>query len=262
MAKAFRKTAQRLGAAMAMAAVVGGCDDSGTSTPDAPSGPGLSSQEGTSQISRPAGITNCGGGSDTRSDLTCVDTNVRVDAVTPNASCDPSSITFLDGALTYPWGGAKVGAKSFTCNGCPNGLPELQGDFRAHGFVEDSDEPDYRYPDTKTDYAVVLKVDGNTFYTATYDARDKKAGETRGFYFCSMKPENNAKHLYWIDLDDNGAIINETRTDVVLTSGVDNLLLKFFNSATDTTDPTGFNYAFCRIGSSRGGQICNSPFLN
>ncbi len=261
MAKTTDRTMRRLGAAMVLSALAG-CDDGGGTTPADTSPGGDVAAVGTTQIARPAGISACGSGPSSRSDVTCVETNVSADPVTPNASCDPATIIALEGALTYPWGGAEVGAKSFTCNGCPNGLPELQGEFRAHGFVDDSDEPDYRYPDTKTDYATVLYVEGNTFYTATYDARAQRAGETRGFYFCSMKPENNAKHLYWADLDANGAITNWTRTDVVLTQGVDNLLLKFFNSATDLSDTTGFNYAYCRIGSSRGGQTCNSPFLD
>lgn len=240
---------------------VAGCDSDGT-TPSGDSGGDTPAAVGTTQVRKPAGVSFCTSGTGTKSAVTCVETAVAVGPVTPDSACDPAQITTLAGGLGYPWGGATVGAKSFTCNGCPNGLPELQGRWRAHGFVDDSDEPDYRYPDAKTDLATVLFVDGNTFYAAEADARDGSSWQSRGFYFCGMKPESGGKHIYWADLDASGAIVNWTRTDPILSSGPDNLLIKFFNSATNLGDTTGFNYGYCRLDSSRGGQVCNSPFLD
>jgi hypothetical protein len=267
-ANTVKTAVRRFGSVAALVGALGACDgDAGTTPEGDTSGADVGVATGTSQVAKPAGVRFCTSGSDTKSAVTCVETAVSVDPVTPDAGCDPAQIIGLDGGLGYPWGGANVtgrsgAAKSFTCNGCPNGLPELQGRWRAHGFVEDSDEPDYRYPDAKTDLATVLFVDGNTFYAAEADARDGSSWQSRGFYFCGMKPESSGKHIYWADLDDNGAIVNWTRTDPILTSGSDNLLITYFNSLIDVSVTTSVSYGYCRIGSSRGGQVCNSPFLD
>jgi hypothetical protein len=271
MAKVKSMSRSRIGSstsvALPLASLLGfaACDsdsdgDGVSANPDVPGD--TTSAVGTTQVAKPAGVSFCTSGTATKSDVTCVETAVAVGPVTPDAACDAASIIRLEGGLGYPWGGATIGAKSFTCNGCPNGLPELQGRWRAHGFVPDTDDMDYRYPDAKTDLATVLFVDGNTFYAAEADARDGSSWQSRGFYFCGMKPESGGKHIYWADLDARGAIVNWTRTEPILSRGPDNLLIKYFNSATDLGDPTGFNYPYCRIGSSRDGQICNSPFLD
>lgn len=219
---------------------------------------------GDTALTPPAGIVypKASDGTATRSGITGVETNASVTEPTQNPACFSGDSVVDHNGLGYPWGGANLADTSFTCNGCPNGLPVLQGRFRLHGFKPNSDEVDYSEPNPVTDYASVLFVDGNTFYVATHDAREGKSTWSSGYYFCSMKAENGAKHLYWQDLDSAKAenVGGWTRTDTILSQGSgNNLLIKFFDTV-DTSNGGGLNYPYCRIGSSTDGQVCFDPF--
>jgi hypothetical protein len=252
------------GAVLGVAALLMACGDDGGGP-----GPGTDTATGgdtANTIPLPGGISYCdpGTATATKSGVTCVETNVQVEPVTPNASCFANDEIIEHTGLAYPWGGATIGGRTFTCNGCPNGLPILQGRFRVHGYLPDSDTVDYREPDPVTDLAWILFIDGNTFFTIEYDAQRQRTSWSRGRYFCSMKAENGAKHLYWQDLESsNSASVGQwTRTDTILSSGGGkNLLIKFFNSV-NTSDASGIDFPFCKIGTTTDGQLCNDPFTS
>jgi len=209
--------------------------------------------------------SNCtpGQATATRSGVTCVETNTGATSIAQPSSCTAGDSLVSHDGFAYPWTGATIGAKSFSCNACPNGLPVLQGKFRVHGFQENADKVDYSAPDPVTDYAWVLFVDGNTFYSAENDVVAGKSTQARGYYFCSMKSENSAKHLYFVDLENSNPdrVGQWSRTDSVLSqSNGNSLLIKFFNNAANTGDASGFDYPFCRIGSTADGQTCYDPF--
>ncbi len=200
---------------------------------------------------------------DGTSALTGVNTKVTVTAPTPNASCATADqLEPPTGGAAYPWGGLTVGATTYTCNGCPDGLKELQGSWRLHGFLPapNDDTPDYAWPDPATDGGFVLRVDGNTFYTRDVDPQQSTNEVSRGWYFCSMKPENGQKHLYWVntETDPSGGAGDVTRTDRILTDGSDRLLVFFFDDP--ATGTSNFPYPLCRIGSTVGDQTCTDPF--
>ncbi len=252
---------RRIGSVLAGLAVLAtGCGDDNNSNTTTDTG------GDTSTWNPPPGLGACepGSGTDTKSGLTCVETAVNVTPIEPNPACTQSDSVVTGDGLAYPWAGATIAGTNFTCNGCPNGLPELQGRFRVHGFKPDSDEVDYSQPDPATDYASILFVEGNTFYVATHDARENSTTWSRGYYFCSMKLENGAKHIYWNDLDssESASVGNWTRTDTILSQGGGkNLLIKFFGS-TNTADARGIDFPYCKIGTSTDGQVCSDPFAN
>lgn len=216
-------------------------------------------------IPKPQGITYCtpAEGSATRSAVTCIETAGAPAAIQQPGSCTAGDSMVSNDDLAYPWAGATVGTKTFSCNACPNGMPELQGRFRVHGFQPDADKVDYSAPNPVTDYAWVLFVDGNTFYSAENDVVQGMTTQSSGYYFCSMKSENSAKHLYFVDLNNSNPdrIGQWSRTDSILSqNGGNNLLIKFFNNAANTNDASGYDYPFCRIGSTSDGQTCQDPF--
>ena len=203
-----------------------------------------------------------GGGSATQSELTGVETNVSVTPVTPNASCDASEVDNTDHGATYPFGGLEVEGTSYTCNKCPNGNKELQGSWRTHGWKADNeDEVDYSIGSEATD-ANVLLVDGNTF---SYEVRQTDGANyiARGYYVCTQKPEHPNEHIFWQVVETEPANVLGTpdvpglwRTDVVLNSGPDNILLFWFAALTGDQQ---YSLGYCRVGSTVGDQTCNNP---
>lgn len=238
-----------------------GDDDKGPITPtDTTSG-----ADSTPVVPKPTGFPYCtpAEATATRSGVTCVETNTGATPITQPANCTMGDTILTRNGLSYPWTGATVGNKTFSCNSCPNGHPDLQGRYRIHGWKEGSEQVDYSIPNPVTDQAWVLFVDGNTFYSAEHDAIRQRSSQSRGYYFCSMKVENGAKHLYFSDVENSNpeGIGNWSRTDSILSqNGGNNLLIRFFHNAADTTDKSGIDFPFCRIGSVTDGQTCTDPF--
>jgi len=251
--------AQRIGSLMVgLGLALGGCGD-GTSEPGGPD-----SGVDTSPVGTPPYLTYCtpAQGTATRSALTCVETDVGVTPVTPNPQCAEADSEFPNpGGLTYPFGGLTVGGTSYTCNGCPNGHPDIQGRWRFHmmGRQENPDLVDYTLPDPVTDYAQVLFVDGNTFYWGVRDVQEQRTAQHRGYYFCSMRTENSAKHIYWVftDSDESDSVSRILRTDTILSGGSNNFLFSIFDSPTGGSEFQNFYY--CRFGSSKDGHTCGDP---
>ena len=217
-----------------LAAFVGlaGCDDDGGSTAD---------------ILEPG-----------KSPLTGVQTNVTKTEPTPNPECAAADVIPGSGAK-YPWGGFAAGGTTYTCNACPNGHGDMQGSYRFHGFDDGREQVDYSYPNP-TEYKEVVKIDGNTFYTAVEDnIEGHSAYYTRGWYFCSQPPENGSKHLFWVSLDSDDPTqkTSVAETDPILSDGPDNTRLFFYDQIGGTT---GTARLYCKIGSERDGQTCTDPF--
>ncbi len=186
-----------------------------------------------------------------------------ITAPTPNAACATAGTQVLTSTgVTYPWGGLTAGGTTYTCNGCPQGHPDMQGRWRVHGFEEtDLNNVDYSfYSDSTKDRAVDMFVDGNTFmFTENDETALQTVTVSRGWYFCSMKPENGAQHLFWTNLDAQGVNSDTYETDVVLAQGGNNVAWFFFH---ELGGDKGIWYAFCRIGSTANGTTCNDPFVH
>ncbi len=193
------------------------------------------------------------------SQLTGVDTRVNV---TPPAAADCDQSTFIDGihGAQYPWGGATIAGQTYTCNGCPGGHPEVQGMYRVMGFDDDGTaNPDL--PDADNDYAELLYIDGNTWYSVIRDARAGTTTETRGWFFCAMKPEHPNAHTFWTTtaVDQGSAQVGGVNeSDVFLTLGGGAEMLLFWTNEPGTS--LGIELGYCRIGSTVGGKLCQSPF--
>lgn len=194
------------------------------------------------------------------SPLTGVHTNVTKTAPTPNPQCAAADVIPGSGAK-YPWGGFSVGGKTYTCDACPNGHGDMQGSYRFHGYDDGNatERVDYSYPDP-AEYKEVVKIDGNTFYTAVEDnIEGHSAYYTRGWYFCTQPPENGSKHIFWVSLDsdDPAQRTSVSETDPILSDGPNNTLLFFYD---EVGGSTGTVRLYCRIGSQRDGQTCTDPF--
>ncbi len=177
---------------------------------------------------------------------------------TPNASCN-GPVSAATGAFAYPYCGLTAGGNSYTCNGCPDGHPALQGRWRGVGFCPDAGDPDVDHP-PPTEFAELLFIDGNTWYSRI-DAGGT-AYEARGWYFCAEQPEHPNAHLFWVTTevlaDSEGATsVGEVHeTDVPLTT-TGQLLLFYFDSVGASTS-VGITY--CAIGEMVNGELCYDPY--
>lgn len=211
--------------------------------------------------------------------VTGVNTNVTPVPTNPNPTnegCDSSTAASNTTGAKYPWGGLTVEGTAYTCNGCPFGKAEAQGMYRLHGFADADGDPcdpedagceaDYSTPDPVTDLAEILYFDGNTWYSKYKDVKAEggsKTVETRGYYFCSMKPENSNAHTFWFTLDAEpegtlGANTGDVkRSDVILGTNA-NLLIFWFDGLTGAT---GQQYKYCKFGEvDTYGNTCGNPF--
>ncbi|HRE91530.1 MAG TPA: hypothetical protein PK095_20595 [Myxococcota bacterium] len=194
--------------------------------------------------------------------LTGVNTNVTVTPPTPNASCDAAGVDNRTHGAKYPWGGAQIGNTSYTCNSCPGGIDHFQGSWRAHGFVEnDGDDWDIdlsKGANANSDDAELLLIDGNTFYTRFYDSQSDTLEETRGWYFCSQKPENANEHIFWVKEEETSTgSVNRSNVILSLGASTDFKLIEWFDTITSTTS---VKIGYCRLGAVRNGVTCNNPF--
>lgn len=205
--------------------------------------------------------------------LTGVNTNVTVTAPTRNAACDNGEVDNANHGAKYPWGGLTVGTTNYTCNACPGGLEALQGQWRFFLFDNDDNE-DYTSP-AASDYAEVVYIDGNTWYTKIYDSQaSPKTVEARGYYACLQQPEHPNKHLLWVTLEATptgaqGWSAGEAfGSDVPLIGGASGKDWRayWYNDPRDTN--ADFNKTtggddekpYCQFGSSAGGKTCSNPF--
>ncbi len=220
-------------------------DDGGTDNPDVTSP--SETTETTQETSTP-GV----------SPLTGV--NTAVSGITEperNAGCDDNKVLSASGAK-YPWGGATINGTTYTCNGCPNGHPDIQGTFRGFGFEPDEETSDYsKGADASSDDADLLVVDGNTWYSEIFDIQTGTTQIARGWYFCSQKPEHPNEHVFWTTTAGDEGPGSVSRSNVVLAQGNNQILMEWFYEL------TGQQYtqiAYCRVGSTLGDQVCNNPF--
>ena len=198
------------------------------------------------------------------SELTGVLTEVSVTTPTRNADCDDGAIDTGVYGAKYPWGGLAVDGLTFTCNKCPGGLPDLQGQFRAHGWDGDwGGTPDYDIGNSpaKGD-AEVLFIDGNTWYSKLYFRSENRTEETRGYFFCSQRPEHANEHLFWVitEVVDDGGIGLDAgtvwRTEVI-SSGAERKVISWF---ADLSGEQNVQTGYCRIGTEFADKACNDPF--
>ncbi len=196
--------------------------------------------------------------------LTGVNTNVQVTTPTRNANCDNGEVDNGNNGAKYPWGGLNADGKDFTCNRCPTGIVDFQGEWRAHGFAADETTPDYtKGSDAGTGDAEILFIDGNTWYSHFHDQQEGKSVETRGWFLCTQQPEHPNEHIFWVtlqavpagNLGANNGDINES--DVILSSGTDKKLIAWYDEVGGNTSA---QIGYCKIGTSSGGQTCNNPF--
>lgn len=196
--------------------------------------------------------------------VTGVNTNVTVTTPTRNAGCDNTDVDNANHGAKYPWGGATINGTTYTCDRCPNGLADFQGKWRAHGFAADGETPDYsKGGDATTDDAEVLFIDGNTWYSQLHDQQEGKSVETRGWFFCSQKPEHPNEHLFWYTIEAKpegqlGATSGEyNESDVILSQGGDKKLIAWYDTVGGASSAS---IGYCKIGTVSNGQTCNNPF--
>lgn len=193
--------------------------------------------------------------SGTTSALTGVDTGVTVTAPTPNPACSRDQVDRGDHGASYPWGGLTAGGTTYTCNKCPTGLSTFQGMWRAHGFADDGLTPDFSKGASASDDAEILFIDGNTWYSRMHDQQSGRTVESRGWFFCSQKPEHPNEHLFWVTVEPNAGRASES--DVILSQGDDLRLIFWYD---EVGGGTGISIGYCKIGSQAGGVSCNNPF--
>jgi hypothetical protein len=195
------------------------------------------------------------------SPLTGVNTNVTVTTPTRNANCDDSKVDTGNHGAKYPWGGLTAGGMTFTCNKCPTGLADFQGMYRAHGFADDKTTPDYeKGGSAATGDAELLVIDGNTWYSKVYDKQSNTTQETRGWFFCSQKPEHPNEHLFWVNTEvvqGEAQVGGVNRSDVILSQGTDRKLIFWFD---ELAGDTNVQIAYCKVGTTFNGKTCNNPF--
>lgn len=196
-----------------------------------------------------------------RSALTGVYTDVSVTAPPRNPLCHDSSIDSRVHGARYPWAGLEVAGILYTCNRCPTGLETLQGRFRAHGYAEDNETPDFSEGgDAATGDADLLEVDGNTWHRKRYGPASRQLIESRGWFFCSQQPEHPNEHLFWVSTEvvaGPGAVGDTARSDVVLSAGRDRHLISWF---AEVDGSLFYQSSYCRIGTAQNGKVCTDPF--
>lgn len=213
--------------------------------------------------------------------VTGVNTNVTKTNPNPtNANCDLSTAQNNTTGAKYPWGGLTVDGVTYTCNGCPNGYGIAQGKYRLHGFAtsdgsacnpsDSGCDADYNTPDAATDLGEILFFDGNTWYDKYHDA--KAAGgpatvESRGWYFCAMKPEHANAHTLWVTTEVSptgsplGGAVDEVKESDPILGSSDNILIFWYNDVNASNGDPGVQYKYCKFGvTDTYGHTCADPF--
>ncbi|MFT7582379.1 MAG: hypothetical protein ACI9MR_004061 [Myxococcota bacterium] len=164
------------------------------------------------------------------------------------------------GGFTYPMCPPTIGSTDYTCQKCPSGIAGLQGMYRVFGEDENM-EPDYSTPDPDTDYAELLFIDGNSWYSVIKDARNGSTAETRGYYMC-VDAGQRGEQIFFITTDVSqagagGAKVGDVTETDLIASGTDVINLFYYTEAGTAVD-TGIFLFYCRIGSMTGGQTCTN----
>jgi hypothetical protein len=216
-------------------------------------------------------VADTGGGGDTS--LPPEDTGPAADVpdftpdgpITRNPACgEPLEGTF---GKTVPWKGFAYEGETFTCNLCPGGDPQIQGDWRVvFGNSEDPETP-------LTDgYKEVVTFDGNTWrqHAAGLDEGKQIDMKLEGWYFCGDKADGVPGNQYVFvitKVTPEGAFGWNAGTAFVgktFKSGADKLLFGYYTGGWKEDLPY-YNDLYCRIGKSvenLNGELkyCGDPF--
>ncbi|MCB9734894.1 MAG: hypothetical protein H6745_20090 [Deltaproteobacteria bacterium] len=166
------------------------------------------------------------------------------------------------GAYTYPWRGLTVNEQSFTCNNCPDGVPALQGRWRALGHCSGAtDAVDVDLPEP-------VGVRGAAFRRRQQLVReDHELGRhVRGARLVHVRGHGELlpARYFWVttevlqDTGNTGAHVGEIfKTDVSGNGGVVNNLF-FYDSL--AAGSGGIYQAYCKIGDEVGQEACYDPY--
>jgi hypothetical protein len=163
-----------------------------------------------------------------------------------------------------PWtsftGPTSKGSKSFTCNVCRGGYPNMQGTWRLI---------DFKTEDPTQDKKEALTFDGNTFASHYRETTAGKTVETKasGWYFCADPAEmTTGDTVFVVDAVDPPTALTEVFGPVFRAS-----------VKTDASDPVtppsialglsaGLDgkfvgeFVYCRVGATWKGKPCADPF--
>lgn len=231
------------------ALLIAACGDSGSSSTDTTGG---DTSTGTDTI---ADTTTTPG----TSAITGVSTDgVSCTEPTFAQGCTGAGPNAATSGFSYPWCGLDTGVDDYTCQGCPNGIINFQGTYRA---IKDgtASPPELDFED----YKETVAIDGNTFALKILDDNGDLS-EAKGWILCTETPENNAREIFWVQVDGHspsgswkaGAI---ERTANVIVTGTDAAVIYWYD---DLTGEANVSQEYCRIGGTIGGVDCTDPFAN
>ncbi|MSP93397.1 MAG: hypothetical protein EXR79_16655 [Myxococcales bacterium] len=163
-----------------------------------------------------------------------------------------------------PWSAFTSEGKTFQCNVCRGGYPNIQGAWRFIDFAtEDPSTP------LKDGYRERLTIDGNTF-TNQLEGKDLGKDVTQtiaGWYFCADPNEMSTGDTVFVleSVAPDGAFGNQQGTVFRATVKAD---------AADPANPATIalgmsagikgkwigEFLYCRIGSTLNGKPCSDPF--
>lgn len=163
-----------------------------------------------------------------------------------------------------PWQGFEYEGKTYTCNTCRGGAPNIVGTWRFVDFdTEDPDTP------LTGDYKETLTFDGNTWtqHSSGIDSGSFVDATISGWYFCGIAPEvnNSAKIFITESVTPEGAFGWDS--GIVFSA----LTLKQGNDKLDFSFWTGLNTGnhydalYCRVGAviktlNGTEKFCPDPF--
>lgn len=231
------------------ALLIAACGDSGSSTDTT----GGDTSTGTDTIADTT--TNTG-----TSAITGVSTaGVTCTEPTAAAGCTGRNSDAANVGFSYPWCGLSYDGTDFTCQGCPNGRINLQGNYRR---IKDgtSSPPVMDFDNFKE----ILDIDGNTFHNKILDDAGVTL-ELRGYFMCAEKPEQLNERTFWNILTSTessgeyapGAVL---MSDHIIVQGTDQALVSW--SYDDAGVMKWDDAEYCRIGSKVQGVDCTDPFAN
>ncbi len=180
----------------------------------------------------------------------------KVDTPTRNPKCDK----FDDGTYgkKVPWKGFTHKGRTYTCNACRGGYPNLIGSWRLVDFKTEDPSVDLGGDKER------LTFDGNVFEMRMYgDDQGKKVDVTAtGWFFCADGVElTNQRSIFIFDkvVPEGGMGWNSGHvTSAELLVQGTNQLAFGFNDDFDAKLPGHFVY--CRVGSMIKGKPCDNPF--
>ena len=125
----------------------------------------------------------------------------------PGVEQDDSCAKVPDDGLygpSYSWEGWEHDGTVYTCNACPGGRPDIQGDWR---WLYDGEDPDENHPGGDRNS---LRIVGNTWLMRDerHDPDYNGYVEVFGWYFCGSKPEvqNETTIFVVTEISEEGAL--------------------------------------------------------